>query len=66
MILACSQVVALGASATVDVGNDRRLAPTTVSIGVGDSVTWAWVGPDYNHVVVSDPDRPRLGTPTLA
>jgi plastocyanin/PKD repeat protein len=46
---------AAAANATVNVGNDRRLSPTTVAIAPGDTVTWQWVGPDTDHRVAASP-----------
>ena len=45
---------ASAADATVSVGNDRTLSPTTVTIAPTDSVTWTWVGPDTDHSIVSN------------
>lgn len=40
----------------VELGNDRQILPTLITIDPGDTVTWEWVGPDlgdFNHSTTS-------------
>lgn len=33
----------------VTLGNDRQILPANITVDPGDTVTWEWVGPDFNH-----------------
>ncbi len=46
---------ALGANTTIAVGNNKTLSPNngSATIGLGDTITWAWVGPDTGHAMES-------------
>ena len=46
---------AYGVNTAVDVGNLFTFTPAGVTIDQGDTVTWRWVGPDFNHDVFSYP-----------
>ena len=46
---------AYGVNTAVDVGNLFNFTPADVTIDQGDTVTWRWVGPDFNHDVFSYP-----------
>lgn len=55
--IACALLggTALGANTTISVGNNKTLSPNngSASIGLGDTITWAWVGPDTGHIIES-------------
>jgi plastocyanin len=51
---------AYGVNTAVDVGNLFKFAPADITIDQGDTVTWRWVGPDFNHDVNSYPGEPEV------
>ena len=51
---------AYGVNTAVDVGNLFKFAPADVTIDQGDTVTWRWVGPDFNHDVNSYPGEAEV------
>ena len=51
---------AYGVNTAVDVGNLFKFTPADISIDQGDTVTWRWVGPDYNHDVNSYPGEAEV------
>jgi plastocyanin len=50
---------ALAADQTVQVGNDKTLSPTAVTVVSGERVTWRWAGPagDTDHIIASHPNQ---------
>ena len=56
---ACSLLggTALGANSTIAVGNNKTLSPASPTITLGDTITWAWVGPDTGHIIESLPSQ---------
>lgn len=57
-LVACATLAsgAAAADTTIAVGNDKTLSPDSgnASIFAGDSVTWNWVGPDFDHIIESE------------
>lgn len=58
---ACSLLggTALGANTTISVGNNKTLSPNngSATVSLGDTITWAWVGPDTGHAIESNPGQ---------
>lgn len=46
---------ALGVSQEIAVGNSKTLSPNngSATIDVGDTITWRWVGPDFDHSIAA-------------
>jgi plastocyanin len=44
--------------ANVNLGNNKTVSPTLVTIDPGETVTFHWVGPDTNHSPTSDAGTP--------
>ena len=53
-------VPAHAVNTAVDVGNLFKFTPADITIDQGDTVTWRWVGPEFNHDVVSYPAQAEV------
>jgi plastocyanin len=56
--IACFGAAASPAAAADVTISNFSFSPPTVSIALGETVTWHWAGPDTNHSVTSDPNQP--------
>jgi plastocyanin len=61
-LISAAAIAAFGAAAAPADAADVTISnfsfsPPTVSIALGETVTWHWAGPDTNHSVTSDPNQ---------